>query len=72
MHFAFERKGDLSAFKNKQAKVITVRTIEEIEDRVQIYLAKEGMAAFKNHPRITHQSFKEISDEVNLTFLVDN
>ena len=30
------------------------------------------MSSFKDHPRINHSYFKQISDEVNLTFLPDN
>ena len=46
--------------------------VEAVEDRVKVYLAKDGMTSFKDHPRINHQYFKQISDEVNLTFLPDN
>lgn len=39
---------------------------------MKVYLAKDGISAFKDHPRINHSFFKAISDEVNLTFLKDN
>jgi hypothetical protein len=71
-HFAFERNGDLSAFKHKSNEYMRIYNVEQIEDRVKVYLAKDGMTRFKDHPRITHSYFKQISDEVHLTFLPDN
>jgi hypothetical protein len=32
--------------------------VEAVEDRVKVYLAKDGMTSFKDHPRITHAYFK--------------
>ncbi len=46
--------------------------MEAVEDRVRVYLAKNGMTSFKDHPRIDHSFFKAVSDEVNLTFTPDN
>ena len=42
-HFAFLNGGVLDEFKNKDAAFLPNYTIEEIEDRVKIYLSKNGM-----------------------------
>jgi hypothetical protein len=57
-HFAFERNGDLSAFKHKSNEYLRIHMVEAVEDRVKVYLAKDGMTSFKDHPRITHAYFK--------------
>jgi hypothetical protein len=46
--------------------------VEAVEDRIKVYLSKNGMTSFKDHPRIDHNFFKAVSDEVNLTFTPDN
>jgi hypothetical protein len=51
-HFAFLNNGILSEFKNKDAAFLQNYTIEEIEDRVQIYLSKNGMQGLIGNKRI--------------------
>lgn len=46
--------------------------IEEIEDRVQIYLSDEGMSGLTANKRIDVHKFKNVADEVCLTFLPEN
>ena len=52
-HFAFLNGGVLDEFKNKDAAFLRNHTIEEIEDRVKIYLSKNGMQGLANNKRIT-------------------
>jgi hypothetical protein len=56
-HFAFLNGGVLDEFKNKDAAFVRNHTIEEIEDRVKIYLSKDGMQGLANNKRITAQLF---------------
>lgn len=52
-HFAFLNNGVLDEFKNKDAAFLPNYMIEEIEDRVKIYLAQNGMQGLANNKRIT-------------------
>ena len=47
MHYAYESRGDLSEFKQKSAKFLTVDRINEIEDRVRVYQSTQGLKDLK-------------------------
>jgi hypothetical protein len=47
-HFAFESKGVLTEFRNKEHKFLLEHVVIEIEQRVSVYLAQNGLAGIKN------------------------
>lgn len=74
-HFAYQSGGHLDDFtklflqirnKNLLAQVL------EVENMVRIYQAKNGLEGLKLNREITAKEFKQISDEINLTFLPEN
>lgn len=71
-HFAFKNQGNLSAFKKKGASYLSQYMIEDIENKTQIYLSRNGMEGLRNNKSITVDLFKQISDQVNLTFCDHN
>jgi hypothetical protein len=71
-HFAFENRGDLSEFKSKTNLFLTVAIVEKIEDRVRVYMSTTGLKDLKLNKPLSADQFKNISDEVNLTFLPEN
>ena len=67
-HFCYENKGSLSEFFNKKAAFLTKEMLQGIEDRVQIYLATNGMNDLKKNSHIDAAMFKRYADEVSLKF----
>jgi len=68
-HFCYENKGSLSEFFNKNAEFLNKEMLQSIEDKVQIYLATNGMNDLKKNDRIDAAMFKRHADEVSLKFL---
>jgi len=60
-HFAFKNNGKLDEFKKKDAQFLYQSLIEDTEDRVQIYLAEEGMSGLTANKRIDVHKFKNVA-----------
>ena len=68
-HFCYENKGSLAEFYSEDAEFLDREMLQGIEDKVQIYLATNGMNDLKKNIRIDAAMFKKHADEVSLKFL---